>query len=65
MEYDFFLRERREIMAQVIRDGFESIGASPGSHGRLDSVASSPDGPADSYLHPEPATSNESPSAGS
>jgi hypothetical protein len=30
MDYERFLEERRQLMAQVIRRGFETIGASPG-----------------------------------
>jgi hypothetical protein len=59
MPYVTFLDERRKMIAAVIRQGFESIGASPAAKAR-------PDGPqlvaqkiADTYLHPDRPFSNE------
>ncbi|MGH2879047.1 MAG: GmrSD restriction endonuclease domain-containing protein [Solirubrobacteraceae bacterium] len=42
MGYEQFLKERRELMAQVIREGFETIGASPGARDSTGSDHSSP-----------------------
>ena len=55
MGYDEFLQERRKLIAQVIRKGFEAIGAPP-------TVAKPAEGPAlmpDTYLHPDRPFSND------
>jgi hypothetical protein len=49
MEYEEFLEERRKLIAQVIRRGFESIGASPAD----EEPALVPEAPAGTYLHPD------------
>jgi hypothetical protein len=58
MEYEEFLTERRELMAKVIRAGFEAIGAVP-----MDEPPYAPSlVPAkitDTYLHPDRPFSNE------
>ena len=60
MGYDEFLTERRQLMASVIRKGFETIGAAPTveeeSQGQPALV---PAGIEDSYLHPDRPFSNE------
>jgi hypothetical protein len=59
IDYDTFLDRRRSLIAEVIKAGFESIGAS-------ESVETASDGPAlipaalvDIYLHPDRPFSNE------
>ncbi len=60
MGYDDFLEARRKLIAQVIRKGFETIGAGaatgPASVGVPSLV---PTGIADSYLHPDTPFSND------
>lgn len=58
MPYQEFLAERQRLMAQVIRKGFESIGAVPGeaSNGHAPLV---PERVEDTYLHPKRPFSNE------
>lgn len=55
MPYQEFLEERRRLMAQVIRKGFETIGAVP----TVEEPALVPDTIADSYLHPDRPFSND------
>jgi len=58
MPYEQFLEERRKLMAQVIRQGFDSIGAAPAA---VDPAAPPlvPHAFEDSYLHPDRPFSND------
>lgn len=49
MEYDQFLKERRALMAQVIRRGFETIGAGPVGVEPVESPVGVPDAPEDTH----------------
>lgn len=57
MAYDEFLEKRREMIAAVIRAGFDSIGASPSLTELLPPTREAQ--PADNYLHPDRPFSNE------
>jgi hypothetical protein len=59
MGYDDFLEERRKLISQVIRAGFEAIGAPPTEHRPSDGPALVPDVLADTYLHPDRPFSND------
>ena len=59
MSYDEFLRERRELMAQVIRTGFEAIGAPPAVAEPVEGPALVPNALVDTYLHPDRPFSND------
>ncbi|HEY5709465.1 MAG TPA: DUF262 domain-containing protein [Solirubrobacterales bacterium] len=57
MDYDEFLEQRRGLIAEVIRKGFETIGAAPeptgdGAPGLLPTLG-------DTYLHPDTPFSND------
>jgi hypothetical protein len=58
MEYNAFLAARRTLMAQVIRQGFTSIGAAPAVSESIIPKADS-DEPQAHYLHPDRPYSNE------
>lgn len=58
MSYETFLGKRRELMADVIRKGFESIGAVP-EKTETEGPDLVPDAVADSYLHPDRPFSND------
>ncbi len=47
MGYEQFLQERRKLMAQVIRRGFETIGAGPARAKLVESSVGMPDAPND------------------
>jgi hypothetical protein len=49
MEYEQFLQERRKLMAQVIRRGFETIGAGPARAEPVESPVGMPDAPEDTH----------------
>jgi hypothetical protein len=59
MDYEEFLESRRKLIAQVVRKGFESIGASPAEQPPLDGPALVPEALADAYLHPDRPFSND------
>jgi hypothetical protein len=60
MPYEEFLDERRRLIAQVIRSGFESIGATPdASAGTRTGPLLVPEAIEDTYLHPDRPFSNE------
>lgn len=59
MQYEEFLEERRSLMAQVIRQGFETIGVAPERQDGGDGPALVPPRLADSYLHPDRPFSND------
>jgi hypothetical protein len=58
MAYEEFLEKRRELMARVIRKGFESIGAAPASEDR-ETPKLVLDASGDAYLHPDRPFSND------
>lgn len=57
MKYGDFLETRRELMANVIRAGFESIGAGPAQESLIEATSPSP--VEDTYLDPERPFSND------
>jgi hypothetical protein len=59
MTYDNFLEVRRQLMAQVIRKGFQAIGAPPAGTELPEGPALMPDGLVDTYLHPDRPFSND------
>lgn len=59
MPYEEFLEERRKLMADVVRAGFETIGAAPVNAAPVVGPALVPTGLADSYLHPDRPFSND------
>jgi hypothetical protein len=59
MEYDTFLDRRRALMADVIKAGFESIGASEAAEATGNGPALIPHDLVDTYLHPDKPFSNE------
>lgn len=59
MPYEEFLDERRKLIAQVIRKGFETIGATPVEGPAPEGPGLVPTGIADSYLHPDRPFSND------
>jgi len=50
MDYEQFLEERRKLMAQVIRKGFETIGAVPARTEPVESPVDELEAPEDSLL---------------
>jgi hypothetical protein len=58
MDYDEFLKQRRDLMAQVIRKGFETIGAAPEAK-PVEGPALVPPKLGEVYLHPDRPFSND------